>query len=258
MHNQRSKVPHCLYFIGLLCDSRESVNGGLANGGLIINVFVHNCPRLPSIVATLRQKFPLEIGLKGLQKCTIVDDCAQIAESGLEPRFRSSPGRECDWEDLSRPISQSHTQGGSLKPFVKQSRNKNAMVAAILDCVLDRDWTRNRKGPLRYRFQSCKANAPAAESWENKQEKQEKREMYRSSQNYYRQSCYSWEFIFPKVPLPLPSWNSDEVPLPLPSWRPQSPLHFHWFPITVLKVIWINFPKMTATVTVLNVFELER
>ena len=33
---------------------------------------------------------------------------------------------------------------------------------------------------------------------------------YRSSQNYYRQSCYSWDFISPKIPLPLPSWNSDE------------------------------------------------
>ena len=32
----------------------------------------------------------------------------------------------------------------------------------------------------------------------------------RSSQNYYRQSCYSWEFISRKLPLPLPSWNSDE------------------------------------------------
>ena len=31
-----------------------------------------------------------------------------------------------------------------------------------------------------------------------------------SSQNYYRQSCYYWEFISPKLPLPLPSWNSDE------------------------------------------------
>ena len=52
--------------------------------------------------------------------------------------------------------------------------------------------------------------------------------------NYYRQSCYSWEFISRKLPLPLPSWNSDELPLPpLPSWRPQSPLHFHWLPITV-------------------------
>ena len=77
---------------------------------------------------------------------------------------------------------------------------------------------------------------------------------YRSSQNYYRHSCYSWEFIFPKLPLPLPSWNSDEFPLPLPSWRPQSPLHFQLFPITVLKVIWINFPKITVTVTVLKCF----
>ena len=55
----------------------------------------------------------------------------------------------------------------------------------------------------------------------------------RSSQNYYRQPYYSWEFISRKVPLPLPSWNSDELPLPLPSWPPQSPLHFHWLPITV-------------------------
>ena len=81
---------------------------------------------------------------------------------------------------------------------------------------------------------------------------------YRSSQNYYRQSCYSWEFIFPKLPLPLPSWNSDEFPLPLPSWRPQSPLHFHWFPITVFKVIWINFPQITVTVTVLNCFWIRK
>ena len=56
---------------------------------------------------------------------------------------------------------------------------------------------------------------------------------YRSSQNDYRQSCYSWEFISRKLPLPLPSWNSDELPLPLPSWPPQSPLHFQWLPITV-------------------------
>ena len=49
---------------------------------------------------------------------------------------------------------------------------------------------------------------------------------YRSSQNNYRQSCYSWEFISRKLPLPLPSWNSDELPLPSPSWPPQLPLHF--------------------------------
>ena len=50
---------------------------------------------------------------------------------------------------------------------------------------------------------------------------------YRSSQNYYRQSCYSWKFISRKLPLPLPSWTSDELPLPLLSWPPQSALHFH-------------------------------
>ena len=59
---------------------------------------------------------------------------------------------------------------------------------------------------------------------------------------------------FPKLPLPLPSWISDELPLPLPSWRPQSPLHFHWFSITVLKVISINFLKTTVAVTVLKCF----
>ena len=69
---------------------------------------------------------------------------------------------------------------------------------------------------------------------------------YRSSQNYYRLSCYSWEFISPKLPLPLPSWSSDDLiwlQLPSPSWRPQWPLHFQWFPITILKVIRINSPK---------------
>ena len=82
--------------------------------------------------------------------------------------------------------------------------------------------------------------------------------LYRSSQNYYRQSCYSWECIFPKLPLPLPSWNSDEFPLPLPSWRPQSPLHFHRFPITILKVIWIISSKLPLPLPSWNAFELER
>ena len=50
-------------------------------------VLVHNCPRLPTSV---RRQFPLERGPKGPQKCTIiVDDCAQIAESGLTPPFES-------------------------------------------------------------------------------------------------------------------------------------------------------------------------
>ena len=31
---------------------------------------------------------------------------------------------------------------------LKQARNKNAIEAAILNRVLDRDWTLNRRGPL--------------------------------------------------------------------------------------------------------------
>ena len=44
------------------------------------------CAQLSTIAyncAILRRKFPLEKGPKGPQKFTIVDDCAQIAESGL-------------------------------------------------------------------------------------------------------------------------------------------------------------------------------
>ena len=44
------------------------------------------------------------------------------------------------------------------------------------------------------------------------------------------------------------------MPLPLPSWRPQSPLHFHWFPITILKVTWINFPQLPLPLPSWNVF----
>ena len=60
---------------------------GLSKWGL--KALVHNCPRLPTIVVILRRKFPLERGPKRPQKCTIVDDCAQIAESGLKPPFES-------------------------------------------------------------------------------------------------------------------------------------------------------------------------
>ena len=35
------------------------------------------------------------------------------------------------------------------KPPLKQARNQNAIEAAILNRVLDRDWTLNRRGPLR-------------------------------------------------------------------------------------------------------------
>ena len=56
---------------------------GLSKWGL--KVLVHNCPQLPPIVVILRRKFPLERGPKWPQKCKIVDDCAQIAESRLKP-----------------------------------------------------------------------------------------------------------------------------------------------------------------------------
>ena len=57
-----------------------SPNGGLANGGL-------RC--LSTIAYDCRTKVPLRKVPKGPQKCTIVDDCAQIAESGLKPPFES-------------------------------------------------------------------------------------------------------------------------------------------------------------------------
>ena len=50
-----------------------------------LEVLAHNCPRLPTIVVILRRKFPLGGGPKG----TIVDDRAQIAESGPKLPFES-------------------------------------------------------------------------------------------------------------------------------------------------------------------------
>ena len=60
---------------------------GLSKWGL--KVLVHNCPRLPTIVIILRRKFPLEKGTRMPQMCTIADDCAQIADSGLTHPFES-------------------------------------------------------------------------------------------------------------------------------------------------------------------------
>ena len=79
---------------GIFCVFRVFVSAFLGNAkwGLSrwgLKVLVHNCPRLPTIVVILRRKFPLERGPKRPQKCTIVDDCAQIAESGLKPPFES-------------------------------------------------------------------------------------------------------------------------------------------------------------------------
>ena len=54
------------------------------------------CPQLPTIVYDCRRfatKVPLrKVPKKALgQKCTIVDDCAQIEESGLKPPFLRDP-----------------------------------------------------------------------------------------------------------------------------------------------------------------------
>ena len=71
---------------------------GLSKWGL--KVLFHNCPRLPTIVVISRRKLPLERGPKSRQKCRIVDDCAQIAESGLKPPFESP---HLDFPERRRP-----------------------------------------------------------------------------------------------------------------------------------------------------------
>ena len=74
-------------FVLFECLGSGKSKWGLSKWGL--KALVHNCPRLPTIVVTLRRKLPLERGPKRPQKCTIVDDCAQIVESGLKPPFES-------------------------------------------------------------------------------------------------------------------------------------------------------------------------
>ena len=86
------KLPfHCRHFLeNPLAKNPKTqllINGGLANGGLrYLCTIGHDCLRLSSFCD---EKFPLERGPKRPQKCTIVDDCAQIAESGLKPPFES-------------------------------------------------------------------------------------------------------------------------------------------------------------------------
>ena len=62
---------------------RESLNGGFPNGSLgYLSTIAYDCRHFAT-------KVPLRKGPKKAQKCTIVDDCAQIAESGLKPPFES-------------------------------------------------------------------------------------------------------------------------------------------------------------------------
>ena len=81
---------------------RESLNGGLANGGLrYLSTIVHDCLRLSPFCDESR-------GPKRPQKCTIVDDCARIAECGLKPPFESPhldfPECNCIFSEISFKI----------------------------------------------------------------------------------------------------------------------------------------------------------
>ena len=77
-----------------------------------LKVVVHNCTRLPTLVIIFRdEKNPFTKGPEGPQMCTIADDCARVAESGLKPHLRApiwsfphsvpnaNPSLQC--EDLS-------------------------------------------------------------------------------------------------------------------------------------------------------------
>ena len=75
-------------------------------------MLVHKYPRLPTIVITYATKVPFTFVAQRPQMCTIVDDYAQIAESGLKPPFESP---HLDFPDLSGPLwlsvqSQSRTR----------------------------------------------------------------------------------------------------------------------------------------------------
>ena len=72
-------------------------------------------------------------------------------------------------------------------------------------------------------------------------------------------SLATLENLFPKITVTVLKYGwihfiSKNVTL----LRPQSPLHFHWFPISILKVIWTDFPKITVTVTVLKWFWIRK
>ena len=74
------------------------LNGGLANGGLrYLSTIVHDCLRLSSFCD---ESPPQKGASKKPQKCTIVDDCAQIAKSVLKPPFESP---HLDFPDFCRP-----------------------------------------------------------------------------------------------------------------------------------------------------------
>ena len=120
---------------------------GLSKWGL--KVLVHNCPRLPTIVVILRRKFPLERGPKRPQKCTIVDDCARIAESGLKPPFESPhldfPEKGCSHSAADSPGARTLVFA-AFEPF--HSCEFRASIARTPFCAILWRWLNLRKGKI--------------------------------------------------------------------------------------------------------------
>ena len=83
-------------------ETRESLNGGFSNGGLrCLSAIEHDFLQLSS--------FCDEKSLyKRPRMCTIADDCAQIAESGLKPPFESP--------HLDFPNSRKSPEGSRIEP----------------------------------------------------------------------------------------------------------------------------------------------
>ena len=94
-------------------------------------MLVQNCTRLLTIVVILRRNFPLERSPKGPQKCTIIDDCVQIAESGLKPPFESP---HLDFAELNslqkkQPVDYSYSVLSVKSPAFILSKNSGVPLA---------------------------------------------------------------------------------------------------------------------------------
>ena len=136
----------------------ESLNGGLANGGLrYLSAIVHDCLQLPS--------FCDENSLyKRPRKCIIAHDYAQIAGSGLKPPFESphldfpdfmqcnflprfwegkwlQDSRECVWisSETLQPSWSLWWQRAGLVTMLLNKDNKNKFHSLLLNTSLARN-----------------------------------------------------------------------------------------------------------------------
>ena len=82
-----------------------------------MSTIVDDCLRLLSVYD---ESLPLQRGPKGPQKCTIVDDSAQIAESGLKTAFESP---QLDFPETQEPLNAPFLNGLFSSGF---SRGKTA------------------------------------------------------------------------------------------------------------------------------------